>query len=241
MKKTQLFLLHFAGGNCYSFQFLKPLLPEFEVITLELPGRGKRLNEPLLKDFGMAAEDIFRQMNTKLNASPFLIYGHSMGAYLALRVASMLAGAGSPPVYLIVSGNAGPGVKYEDEVKKRYLLSRDEFIEELKILGGVPEELLENRELFNFFEPVLRADFQIAENNGMANDAPVNVPLYAMMGSTELKTEEISNWGRFTTGRFNHEILEGGHFFIHQHPERIAAVIRNCYKNTATADVAAYQ
>jgi external thioesterase TEII len=233
MKKTQLFLLHFAGGNCYSLQFLKPLLPEFDVITLELPGRGKRQGEPLLRDFDLAAKDIFNQVISKMSGYPFLIYGHSMGAYLALRVTNMLIKRRSTPVYLIVSGNAGPGVKYADDGKKRYLLGKDEFIAELKILGGVSEELLENKELFNFFEPVLRADFQIAENNGMSAEPPVNVPLYAMMGSSEEKKEEIANWGKFTTGDFNHEILDGDHFFINKHPERIAAIIRQCYSSIA--------
>ncbi len=51
MKKTQLFLLHFAGGNYYSFRFMFPQLNEFEIIPVELPGRGKRMKENLLKDF----------------------------------------------------------------------------------------------------------------------------------------------------------------------------------------------
>jgi external thioesterase TEII len=231
MKKTQLFLLHFAGGNCYSLQFLKPLLPEFDVIALELPGRGKRMGEPLLKDFDLAAKDMLAQVISKMNGSPCIIYGHSMGAYLALRVCNMLIKRGNPPVCVVVSGNAGPGVKYADDGKKRYLLGRDEFIKELKILGGVSEELLENNELFSFFEPVLRADFQIAENNGMAGEPPVNIPLYAMMGSAEEKKEEITNWGKFTTAGFTHEILEGDHFFINKHPEKVAAAIRQCYSS----------
>src|ERR1043166_8245649 len=86
MKKPQLFLLHFAGGNCYSFQFMMPLLRDFEVVSLELPGRGKRINEPLVTNFDLAANDILRQLRQKLASSSFLIYGHSMGAYLALRV-----------------------------------------------------------------------------------------------------------------------------------------------------------
>src|SRR5262249_8544650 len=110
MKRPQLFLLHFAGGNCYSFQFIMPLLQRFEIIPLELPGRGRRMKESLLKDFDLAAQDIYHQLTGKLTSASFIIYGHSMGAYLALRVANMLEKAGKFPAFVIVSGNAGPGI-----------------------------------------------------------------------------------------------------------------------------------
>jgi external thioesterase TEII len=226
MKKPKLFLLHFAGGNCYSFQFLVSLLGGFDVEALELPGRGRRMQEPLLTDFNKAAEDMYRQIRAKLNGADFLIYGHSMGAYLGLKVANWLEADGKPPLALLVSGNAGPGMR---DKKNRYLLGHDEFVLELRKLGGVPEELFENRELFDFFEPVLRADFEIAERNNIEEATAVNAPLYAIMGSEEEKADFISNWGRFTHSLFSAEILSGDHFFIHKHPHRIAQIIRHAY------------
>lgn len=152
-----------------------------------------------------------------------------MGAYLTLRVANMLENTGRYPACIIVSGNAGPGVHAENK-KPRYLLGREEFIEELKILGGLPPELLENEELFNFFEPVLRADFRIVELNELENEPPVQAPIYALMGNEEEKVAEIDNWGRFTTGYFQSAILEGNHFFIYRHSGRIAGIINAFYQ-----------
>jgi external thioesterase TEII len=233
MRKPQLFLLHFAGGNYYSFHFMTPLLKDFDVVALELPGRGRRISEHLLKDFDLAARDIYDQITRKLTSSSFLIYGHSMGAYLALRVSNMLEKASKFPSYLIVSGNPGPGIK---ENKKKYLLKQEEFIKELETLGGIPKELIENEESFNFFEPILRADFEIVERNEMTMEPAVNTPLYAIMGSEEEKVEEISNWSRFTRSCFNYEILEGNHFFIHRHPQKITQIIRNCYDNAISIE-----
>ncbi|MBC9912785.1 thioesterase II family protein [Chitinophaga varians] len=228
MIKPQLFLLHFAGGNVYSFQFMVSLLRDFDVVPLELPGRGRRIQEELLKDFNLAAADLHKQIMQKLSSPVFLIYGHSMGASLALRVASMLEQSGKYPAYVIVSGNAGPGA---ESVKNRYLMGKEDFIRELEILGGIPPEFIGNDELFEFFDPILRADFEIAERTGMTGaEAPVRAPLFAMMGSEEPKVEQISNWGRFTLSRFSSEIFEGGHFFIHDHPEKIANTIKSCYK-----------
>lgn len=231
MKRPQLFLLHFAGGNCYSFQFMTSLLKDFDVMTLELPGRGKRIGENLVKGFEAAAQDIYRQLTQKIIAPGFLLYGHSMGAYLALRAANMLEKDGKAPGYLFVSGNAGPGIQHDS--RARYLLGKEAFKEELKILGGVPKEFLENDEMFDFFEPVLRADFEIAEENGLTNEPPVNCPMFAMMGSEETTNDQITNWNKYTRSGFQHEILEGDHFFIYKHPQRIATIIRDCYRSLA--------
>lgn len=229
MKKPQLFLLHFAGGNCYSFQFLLSRLGDFEVISPELPGRGRRIAEPLVKDFDTAARDMYEQIRRQLTGCPFLLYGHSMGAYLALRVANLLEKDGTPPAYLVVSGNAGPGIKKERQV---HLLERPSFIAELEKLGGVPKEVIADEELFGFFEPILRADFEVAENHGLAEEPAVNAPLFAMMGSREEKADQIANWGRLTNSDFAYEILEGDHFFIYKHAGRIAAILDACYGKT---------
>jgi surfactin synthase thioesterase subunit len=231
MKKPQLFLLHFAGGNRYSFQFLVPLLKDFEVTSLELPGRGRRMNEPLIRNFDLAAKDIHRQIAEKLTGNDFMIYGHSMGAYLALRVANMLEASEHQPAYLFVSGNAGPGIR---SGKNRFLLNRDQFKEELASLGGVPEELLEDRELYDLFEPILRADFEIADRNDIDDEEVTASPLFAIMGSREEDAAQITNWSKYTRSRFDFEIMEGDHFFIHKHPERIAAIIKSRYDQLAS-------
>jgi external thioesterase TEII len=220
----KLFLLHFAGGNCYSYRFLMPMLGGFDVITPELPGRGKRTNEALIHDFGKAAEDLYGQISASLDGDRFFIYGHSMGAYLALRVANLLEIAGNGPTGIVVSGNAGPGMVRKDK-KFRHLMEKKELTGELRQMRGIPEELLSNDEVFSFFEPVLRADFEIAEKHGLDGEPAIKAPLYAIMGSQEENASEISNWSRFTTGNFYSEVLEGDHFFIHRHPQRIAGII----------------
>lgn len=224
--KPQLFLLHFAGGNAYSFQFMLPYLKDFEVIQLELPGRGKRIKEKLLSEYQEAAEDMYQQILAKQTSLVYLIYGHSLGAYLTLRVARMLENVGRAPAYILVSGNPGPGIR---DSKKRYLFDHNEFVKELRSLGGVPEEIFQNKELFDFFEPILRADFELAERNDMPEETAVSIPLYALMGTKEEDGDKISNWKRFTNSSFQSELLEGDHFFIFKHPQHIATLIKQCY------------
>jgi surfactin synthase thioesterase subunit len=230
MNRPQLFLLHFAGGNSYSFGLLTSVLKEFQTFSPELPGRGKRFHEDLLHDFDLAAADIYKQISRQISSDRFIIYGHSMGAYLALRVTNMLEKTGRRPAYLVVSGNAGPAVSNRKSV---HTLAEKEFIQELESLGGMPVELKENRELYELFEPILRADFEVVEKRKMEHEPPVSVPLYAIMGSQEEDAGKIASWGKFTRSEFNYEILEGDHFFIHKHPQRMADIIRECYRKSA--------
>jgi surfactin synthase thioesterase subunit len=171
MQKAQLFFFHFAGGNIYSFNTITPRLKHVEAIPLELPGRGRRIQERLLKNFDLAAKDLYNQVVPKLNGAPLLIYGHSMGAYLALRVTRMLEEAGHPPAYLIVSGNPGPGVPRK-RPGKRYLLGKAAFIEELRTLGGVRKRCSRTRICLGFSSPSCAPTSRLPKPRGWSTSRP---------------------------------------------------------------------
>ncbi|TGD57487.1 thioesterase II family protein [Flavobacterium humi] len=226
----QLFVLHFAGGSTYSFDFLKKhLKTDIEFLPLELPGRGKRSTEKLIKAKQEAIEDYLGQILKLRDGSPFIVYGHSMGATLGLSVVSGLEKRGHFPEQLIVSGNSGPGSKKEREIV-RYLLNDTEFKEELRYLGGVPEEVLTDEELFDYFAPIIRADFECLEKDtALEKGILITTPIYAIMGTEEETCSEIENWDRFTTSRLKHKILEGNHFFLYNHAEEIAKIVRSSF------------
>jgi surfactin synthase thioesterase subunit len=59
----RLFCIPFAGGNIYSYRQLcrhlhKDIVPQ----PVELPGRGKRLKEPLLTNIAEMTDDILQQI-----------------------------------------------------------------------------------------------------------------------------------------------------------------------------------
>ena len=227
-QKTQLFLLHFAGGSCYSFDFLKnELQTNFDCYPLELPGRGKRNQEAYLKDKSDAILDYVSQIRALRNDQPYIIFGHSMGATLGLSVTKKMEEYMDAPSMLIVSGNPGPGASQKDI--ERHTLSDAEFKEELRSLGGVPEEILEDEDLYEYFSPIMRADFEILEKNkGSEVGLVIDTPIYAMMGDREDTVGEIENWEKFTSKKFDYRILSGNHFFIHNHTEALTQIINEC-------------
>lgn len=225
MKKPQLFLLHFAGGNCYSYQFMLPLLTGFEVYSLELPGRGKRMNENLIHDLISAKRDIFNQIISKLDGSNFIIYGHSMGAIVALQVACMLETAKKFPSFILVSGSAGTKTI---ENPKKLALKNENLIKSLVKFGGMPIEILENQDFLDFYLPILRADFQIV-NSEAIKIILQNTSIYAIMGDEEEQVKHIENWKNYTKSAFKYKVFEGGHFFIYHHGKEIVDTIWSCY------------
>lgn len=217
--------MHFAGGNRYSFDFIRPYMEGVEVVPTELPGRGKRVHERLLHDVDEAVDDLCSQVIRHLNAAGFLLYGHSLGAMLALKLADKLERIGQPPVHVLVSGNPGPGI--EDHSEKS-TLSKEALRKELKTLGRFPAGFFQVDELFDFYEPILRADFALAKGDNCRPVRPLSAPIYAMAGSEEGAARHLDNWKQFTTSCFRSEIFPGDHFFIHEHPQRIATIIKAC-------------
>ncbi|NOQ70404.1 MAG: thioesterase [Crocinitomix sp.] len=224
-KKTQLFLLHFAGGNCYSYQFLRENFSnEFDFIPLELPGRGKRLAEPLIKSRIEAIDDYFFQIKELRNEQPFVVYGHSMGASLGLEVVKELEKIAELPNAFIASGNAGPGT---GDNKSRYLMNDEDLKTELRRLGGVPEEVLSNQELCDFFIPIIKADFEVIEKvDQISSQKKIKTPIYAMMGDEEDTVSKIGNWKNYAEEIFDYKIFSGNHFFIHEHKEELFDLIK---------------
>lgn len=231
LNKPQIFMLHFAGGSLHSFDFIRKFIPNsFEIHSLELPGRGIRVREPFVYSHIDAIQDYLTQIKAKRSSAPYIIYGHSMGAVLGLLVAEKLEALGDFPEGLVLTGNSGLRLKGQETKEKRYLMDDVEFKKELTELGGVPDEVLNNQELFEFFSPILRADFQVAEEICDTENTSVKAPIQILNGSEEDFDETEDNWSDFTKNTCTHKILPGGHFFIYDHCQELVDCILNSFK-----------
>lgn len=220
--KIKIFTIHFAGGNCYSYRKFDNYSLEQEFIHLELPGRGKRMDEELILDSNDAVDEVVNQILNHSPSSNFIIFGHSMGALLAYGAASKLSDIGMVPKAIVVSGNPGPEIKRNNELSS---LPKELFIEELSNLGGIPKEILDNEDAIDFFLPIIRADFKISECFNFSPMNKLEVPIHAVMGDVEGFVDDIDNWKRFTNSKFEKTILSGGHFFINDHVNEMVKII----------------
>ncbi|GAA3913505.1 hypothetical protein GO495_24470 [Chitinophaga oryziterrae] len=227
MKSINLICLPFAGGNRYSYRDYELKCPPFiKLIPVESPGRGVRIREPLMYSMSVIVEDMYRQIKDIVDLQPYAIYGHSMGGLGAYLLTQKLLERGHmAPITLFITGTTGPSA-ISRQGKKRHLLSKKEFIEEIIALDGMPEEILKNEEMIEYFEPILRADFTATETYVHRESLPFDLPVTVITGDEEdMKDEDILRWQNVTIREIDFRKMSGKHFFIFKHPEAIIDII----------------
>ena len=90
----KLFCFPHAGGSASIYLKWNNVLGdnlELEIIPLEYKGHGFRMDEDFYVDFNEMVEDMLSYTLNKLNPDEsFMLFGHSMGAYVAFKIANLL-------------------------------------------------------------------------------------------------------------------------------------------------------
>ena len=223
--KIHLICFPFAGGSVYSYARYQGFPQRnIKLTTFELPGRGRRIDQPFLPEIHAMADDLYKQVMPIIN-EPYAFYGHSMGALIAYLITKRIIREGLPqPLYLFVSGRFGPSA--EDPEPPTHDLPPDEFRKKLREIGGSPDELLDDDTLMNFFDPILRSDFRAIEQYVYEETTPFDIPIITMAGKDEKITEEQAMaWQKETTRPIELHWFEGKHFFILDHAGEIMRII----------------
>ena len=228
MDEIFLICLPFAGGNKYSYREYAENSPSFlKLITLEYPGRGGRLKEPLVTDVNHLVDDLYHQIKSAIGHKKYALYGHSMGGLLASLLAQRIAVENNPlPILVFITGTTGPAARLVNNEVKKHLLSKADFLNEIKNLQGMPDEILENKDLLDYFEPILRADFEVCENYIYREFKPLPIPYTVITGYNEkMPAEEIQLWQKETEIPVDFMQLPGSHFFIFKNSKLIVDII----------------
>lgn len=227
MSKINLFCFPFAGGDFFSYRPYVEIAPSLiSLMPVELPGRGRKINQPLQKDIHRLSEIALDQIAPHVH-EPYAIYGHSMGALLGyLVIKQLLLMHLPPPVHLFVTGARGPSIRRTEPL--RYLMTDAELKAELKSLGGVPDEVLNNKQLMDFYSVILRSDFQAVETYRYQPSEPFAIPITVIVGTQEKITfEEARAWQQETTSLVKILQFPGDHFFILKWPAEVLRTIHN--------------
>jgi medium-chain acyl-[acyl-carrier-protein] hydrolase len=222
----RLFCFPYAGAAAYVFNNWPKFLPhDLEVCAIQLPGRGKRLREPVHTRMSTLCEAVYPAVRPLLD-KPFTFFGHSMGAMIAFELARLLRRRRDPvPSQLFVSGRRAVQVHEDDP--RTYDLPEAEFIQELIRLNGTPRDVLEHRELLDLMLPLLRADFELIHMYEYSREPPFAFPITAFGGlqDDEVSRDQLDAWREQTTATFRLHMLPGDHFFIHSAQESMLRII----------------
>lgn len=222
-----LFCLPYAGGSKYSLFFLRKVLPPtINCHFLEYGGRGSRIKEEFAENILGIVDDVYEQIVPRLD-SPYALYGHSMGAKVAYLLAQRIRKEGKrAPLHLFISGTDAPSVPYKKPF--RHLLPKDEFLIAIQEIGGMPDEVLQHKELLEYFEPILRADFRASETYEHEAHKPLKIPITVMVGDKEeMEEADILEWQSETVLPIRLYKFPGNHFFIFKHEKEIGKIIES--------------
>ena len=108
-------------------------------------------------------------------------------------------------------------------------LTDAEFILEVqRRYGGIPAEILAEKDLLELLLPSLRADIAMLEAHEHRAGLPVQTPLHAIVGDSDalVSPGEMAPWAAETAGEFEVSILEGGHFYFQPDPRPLLDLLR---------------
>lgn len=222
-----LFLFHHAGGDKYFFrEFEKLLAPQIEPISIEVPGRGDRFGESLLTTMDSVVEDVYNQIKPYIH-KPYMMLGFSMGTLVTYSLMLKIRKLSKPlPQHVFILARESPDFFKRDIFSYKY--SSKDFWNHVSKYGGLPEILLQNEEIKNMYEPILRADFQLLEEFEYLPQPKLPVKATVILGEEDIvKLENAETWQLHFEQEIEIITLKGGHFFLIDNKEAVARIIKS--------------
>jgi medium-chain acyl-[acyl-carrier-protein] hydrolase len=224
---VRLLCLPHAGGGAGAYRTWAESLADHgvEVVAIRLPGRETRFHErpyTRLPELVAALIDDLRPVFDQ----PYAWFGHSMGALVAFEACRLARRLGLPsPDRLLVSGRPAPHLVPRESRVHNAPVPR--FLARLREMNGTPPELLNDPGALASLLPTLRADFAIAETYQYRTGPPLEVPISAFGGASDVfaNAEELRGWGQHSTAGCTVRVLDGGHFFLHDFHRRLLPLV----------------
>ncbi len=213
--QTALLCVPFAGAGPSFFHPWRALSAgRWRVVTVELPGRERRILETPYRNVVEAAKNSIDDIVAELGeGTRTVLFGHSLGAVLAYELVHLLATRDVPVERLVVSGSPGPWTQRE---RRATGLQDQEFLDRVEEFAGFRHEALDHPEMRELILPVLQADCEMHENYVPSTDEPVSVPICSIRGDRDglVSAEQGREWARATTAGFRYAELPGDHMYL---------------------------
>ena len=222
--KYRLYCFPHSGGSAGEFVVWADQLPEVEVLGIQLPGRGARLDEAAFTRMGPLVDSIVAEVTFQ---APFAFFGHSLGALVAYEVAKVLHATGRrQPDRLFASACPAPHLP---RISPPIHQLPDEELAALinQEYASLPAEIMENPDLLRLILPAHRSDFELVETYEYHAGEPLDRPLTVIGGTEDELTEsELAAWGRHTATRLDLQLLPGGHFYLREQRDSLLHLVK---------------
>ena len=228
MSKPQLFCFTYAGGTASFFNGIAKDLPAVDLVALEYSGHGTRHDEALYDSFAELAEDMYQMLRLSYQGGSYSLFGYSMGTISLVEVLKRIVDQAEIllPDYVFLAAHE-PRTK--EELSGFSSGEMDDLVKERTIrFGGVPERLINNKIFWRTYLPLFRADYSIIGKYRFDELNMVSqIPAVVFYSESDTRKNEMEQWKRFFVGECEFFQYEGNHFFIQEHHEKIAEIIRD--------------
>lgn len=216
----------YAGGGARVFRdWPRRLSPLVDLFAVQLPGREERRSETPVGDAERVVADLCAAIEP-LREEKVILFGHSLGAVLAARVAQELfADRGATDALLMVSGRRSPWTgPVESAARGR---SDEELVAAFRAEGGDRARLASDPDFARLMLPALKADLQLSDAASRIREQSLSMPVIGLYGTHDTGTplQSVRPWSRVTTGGFRTVEIDGDHYFAETRAADVVAVV----------------
>lgn len=227
----QLILFPFAGGYANSFlHFSSYLNLDMEILGINPPGHGPN-NKEVLDSIEKMAEEYYLKLLPLLKERVFFL-GYSMGGLVAYKVIEKLKQNKISPEKLVICASNPFHIKTGNSYE-----NNKDFIEFLKPLGGITKEIEQDKEILEFFLPILRNDY-IALENCVAPSSQMDVSIHIIFGDKDeyVSYENVKQWDRYFSLPPTYHLVHGGHMFINENIKDFSSILSSIFDLSRKAE-----
>ncbi|MBT1698182.1 alpha/beta fold hydrolase [Fulvivirgaceae bacterium PWU4] len=213
----RIFLFHDAGGDtCLYNGWDKLLGAEAEVIAVELPGRGKRINKNAYENLDHLIADLKPALAPLLD-KPYAFFGHSMGALIAFEMARSIRRSGMDQPSRIFISSAPALSTYS-----RHDIDYDSLEKDLFRSKAADSHLKQS------LQKLLKDDLRLLKHYRYVPEAPLTVPLVVVHGSDDPRVSQTQaeRWEMETNADIEVIARPGGHRYIEHDSKFLTDLIR---------------
>lgn len=224
----RLYCFPYAGAGHTVFQHWRAqLAADIELALIKLPGRGARFCEPQAASLDALAGALAQEIeDAEEGPEQFAFFGHSMGALLAFETARALQTRGLAPSALLVSARTAPSAHgWRERLSD---LPDAAFLEHIRSMNGLPQEVLDNPEWLALFLPIIRADFALCENYRYRPGLPLACPIAVLAGRDDANVPLplLDAWAGETRAGCQTRLFAGGHFYLFEREAELLGLIQ---------------
>jgi surfactin synthase thioesterase subunit/acyl carrier protein len=187
-----------AGAGVHR-ELAQSVASDIDVLTLRLPGREKRREEPPLPTVADCVDDLAGRVAADVagHGLPYVLVGDCATGLLAYELARALElAAGPAPAALLAVAGRSPRYGYRDG--RRHLAPVGQLRDEVAASGLVPPEITADPAVFALFEPVVRADLAACETYRWDGRPLASVPVVVLLPAGCLAEPSFTSWQEAT-------------------------------------------